>query len=373
MSGIYIHIPFCSTKCHYCNFLSTVSLKYRKEVFEAIGKEIAMRKNYLGQKPIETIYFGGGTPSLLSKDELKTLLKRIFDHFEVVSGAEITLEANPDDVNRKISEDWLDIGINRLSIGTQAFNDDILRKLNRRHRADQSLQAVQFAFESGFRNMSIDLIYGIPGLTNSMWEAEIEVAANLPVSHISAYHLTVEAGTALENLIRRKKYPNLSEEAGVEQFEILMDKLESVGYEHYEISNFAQNGLYSKHNRSYWQNKPYLGIGPSAHSYDLEKREWNTSNLRTYFEAIDSGERDFESEVLSKTDFYNEFIMLGLRTSEGVDLKELEKRFADFKADFETKAEKYFQRGQMVFCEGSYRLSRSGKFFADAIAADFFQ
>ncbi|MBN2746639.1 MAG: coproporphyrinogen III oxidase, partial [Bacteroidales bacterium] len=232
---------------------------------------------------------------------------------------------------------------------------------------------VQFAFESGFRNMSLDLIYGIPGLTNSMWEAEIEVAANLPVSHISAYHLTVEAGTALENLIRRKKYPNLSERAGVEQFEILMDKLESVGYEHYEISNFAKSSLYSRHNRSYWQNKPYLGIGPSAHSYNLKTREWNTSNLRTYFEGIESGKRVFESEVLSEKDFFNEFIMLGLRTSEGVSLKELERRFPSFKADFDSVAEKYFQRGQMVFSEGSYRLSRSGKFFADAIAADFFQ
>lgn len=373
MAGIYIHIPFCSTKCHYCNFLSTVSLKHKENVLAAVLKEIAMRKNYLEGEKIETIYYGGGTPTLLSKTELSDIQNSIKDNFEISENCEITIEANPDDLHSQKLEDLLAIGFNRLSIGTQAFDDDLLKQLNRRHTANQSFEAVTLAKEVGFRNISIDLIYGIPGLNNEKWVEEIHRALQLDIEHISAYHLTVEPGTALEILIKKKKYPAVDEEIGMQQFEILMDELNRGGFEHYEISNFAKPNKYSKHNTSYWNRKKYLGIGPSAHSFNLNSRSWNTNNLQEYFNSINKDKLSLETENLAIKDHFNEYIMLSLRTSIGVSESYIKNSFPNYYESFLAQTQINISKNLMKKNDGFYILTRKGRLLADGIASDFFQ
>ncbi len=372
MAGIYIHIPFCNSKCHYCNFFSTVSLKHKREIVEAISQEAVQRKSYLKDEEITTIYYGGGTPTALTNNELNSIHHSIIHNYPISKNAEITVEANPDDLNEKKLEGLKQMGVNRLSIGTQAFDDELLRKLNRRHTATQAIESIKLAQNAGFNNISIDLIYGIPELKEDAWKDEIQRATELGVTHISAYHLTVEPGTALEVLIRNKKYPPVNENQGMKQFEVLIEKLVRVGFEHYEISNFAINGKYSKHNTNYWKRKKYLGLGPSAHSYNLISREWNIANLQKYYQGIQTHNPIIEKEVLSPTDKYNEYVMLSLRTIWGVDLQFIESEFIDRKNSFIQTADEFIHKG-LIKKEGAcYSLTKKGKKLADGIAAEFF-
>jgi oxygen-independent coproporphyrinogen-3 oxidase len=373
MAGIYIHIPFCKRKCHYCNFYSLANQKNKKEFHKVLLKEIFLQKEYLHNKKIESIYFGGGTPSLLSTIEIEEILNTIHKNFAVNPDAEIDIEANPDDVNKQILNDYKRLGINRLSIGTQSFDDDILQSLNRIHTAKQSIDAVRLAQKHGFDNISIDLIYGIPGLSNDLWEKSIDIALSLSINHISAYHLTVEPNTALDVLIRKNKYPKPIDEEGIIHSQILMQQLKQYGFEHYEISNYALSGKYSVHNTNYWRQKAYLGLGPSAHSFNLTSRQWNVASTVKYIETLEDNKLAFEIEDINATDQYNEFVMLGLRTQWGVDKKQILSLFGSEKYEYFIKQiAKHISQKNVIENNGIYTLSDSGKAFADGIASELF-
>jgi len=373
MSGIYIHIPFCRRKCHYCNFFSLASLKYKERFLGALKEEIFLRKKYLDGKPIESIYLGGGTPSILKIPEIEGILEDLRKYFILAENCEITLEANPDDLDAGIFREYLAIGINRLSIGVQSFFDDDLEYLNRIHSGQRAEEAVRQAKDAGFSNISIDLIYGIPTLTAEKWQKNLEKAFSLEVSHISTYSLTVEPKTALDLLIRKKKLPGPGEEQILEHFRILLRMMKEQEFEHYEISNFCKNGFYSRHNSMYWQGGPYLGLGPSAHSYNGTSRQWNISNLVQYIDQINRNEPFFESEELTPVQQYNEYVMVSLRTMWGCDLNTIGERFGEEAvAHFSRLAARYLTSGELVEKTGIYYLTDEGKLFADGIAADLF-
>ena len=373
MAGIYIHIPFCKKKCHYCNFYSLANQKNKQEFHKSLLLEISLRKKYLQAEKIDSIYFGGGTPSLLSISEIEEILNTINKHYAISHDTEIDLEANPDDLTASILSDYRGLGINRLSIGTQSFDNNILHKLNRIHTGQQAIEAVKTAQSQGFDNISIDLIYGIPGLSNDLWKKSIDIALSMDVAHISAYHLTVEPNTALDVLIRKKKYPNPIEEEGVVHSQILMHSLQNNSYEHYEISNYARDKKYSLHNTNYWKQKPYLGLGPSAHSFNLKSRQWNIASTSKYIQALEQGKLDFEKELIGDNEKYNEFVMLGLRTQWGISEKELKSQFGPNKLAYFTKQiQAKVQEGRVFFEDGIYRLSDKGMSFADGIASDLF-
>jgi len=373
MAGIYIHIPFCKRKCHYCNFYSLANQKNKEQFHKALLKEIALQKDYLQSERIETIYFGGGTPSLLSIKQIDEILNQIHKYYSIDTSAEIDLEANPDDLNLEKLHHYFQTGINRLSIGTQSFDNEILKKLNRVHTAQQAIDAVKMAQAQGFDNISIDLIYGIPGLSKELWESSIQQALDLKIPHISAYHLTVEPNTALDVLIKKNKYPKPIEEEGIYHSNMLINKLQKHGYEHYEISNFALPNQYSVHNTNYWRQKSYLGLGPSAHSFNLKSRQWNIASTSKYIQALEQNTLDFEMEMIDVVDQYNEFVMLGLRTQWGVNEKELELKFGSEKQEYFIKQiQKYISNEKVVYKDGIYCLSNKGKQFADGIAADLF-
>jgi len=373
MSGIYIHIPFCRRKCHYCNFFSLASLKYKERFLGALKEEIFLRKKYLDGKPIESIYIGGGTPSILKIPEIEGILEDLRKYFILSENREITMEANPDDLDAGIFREYLAIGINRLSIGVQSFFDDDLEYLNRIHSGQRAEEAVRQAKDAGFSNISIDLIYGIPTLTAEKWQKNLEKAFSLEVSHISTYSLTVEPKTALDLLIRKKKLPGPGEEQILEHFRILLRMMKEQEFEHYEISNFCKNGFYSRHNSMYWQGGPYLGLGPSAHSYNGTSRQWNISNIVQYIDQINRNEPFFESEELTPVQQYNEYVMVSLRTMWGCDLNTIGERFGEEAvAHFSRLAARYLTSGELVEKTGIYYLTDEGKLFADGIAADLF-
>lgn len=373
MSGIYIHIPFCRRKCHYCNFFSLASLKYKERFLGALKEEIFLRKKYLDGKPIESIYLGGGTPSILKIPEIEGILEDLRKYFILAENREITLEANPDDLDAGIFREYLAIGINRLSIGVQSFFDDDLEYLNRIHSGQRAEEAVRQAKDAGFSNISIDLIYGIPTLTAEKWQKNLEKAFSLEVPHISTYSLTVEPKTALDLLLRKKKLPGPGEEQILEHFRILLRMMKEQEFEHYEISNFCKNGFYSRHNSMYWQGGPYLGLGPSAHSYNGTSRQWNISNLVQYIDQINRNEPFFESEELTPVQQYNEYVMVSLRTMWGCDLNTIGERFGEEAvAHFSRLAARYLTSGELVEKTGIYYLTDEGKLFADGIAADLF-
>lgn len=373
MSGIYIHIPFCRRKCHYCNFFSLASLKYKEHFLDALKEEIFLRKNYLDRKPIESIYLGGGTPSILQIPEIEGILEDLRKYFILEENTEITLEANPDDLDLAILHEYRNIGINRLSIGVQSFFDDDLQYLNRIHSGQGAEESVLQAKGAGFSNISLDLIYGIPTLTAEKWQKNLEKAFSMEVPHISAYSLTVEPKTALDLLIRKKKLPGPAEEQILEHFRTLLRMMKEQEFEHYEISNFCKNGFYSRHNSMYWNGTPYLGLGPSAHSYDGTSRQWNISNLVHYIDQINRNEPFFESEELTALQKYNEYVMVSLRTMWGCDLNTIGERFGEEPAAYFSRlATRYLTSGEMIEKTGIYYLTEEGKLFADGIAADLF-
>lgn len=371
MAGIYIHIPFCRQACHYCNFHFSTSLHYRDDLVNALIQETDLQKHYTGQEKTETVYFGGGTPSLLAPAEINRLMKVLHSAFSISTDAEITLEANPDDITTENMLAWKDSGINRLSIGIQSFFDEDLVWMNRAHNSRQALQGLEMA-QQQFDNITIDLIYGTPGLTDEKWKQNVQRAVSLNIPHLSCYALTVEPKTPLDKLIRQQKKDNINPDKQSDQFLLLMQWLEEAGYEHYEISNFAKPGYRSRHNTSYWQGRKYLGLGPSAHSFDGVSRQWNVSNNQQYIQALQQGRVPFEKEILTATQQLNEYIMTALRTAEGVQLSVLQTKFEVRPEDFRAKAEKFIQAGFMQDNPESLFLTKEGKLLADGIAADLF-
>lgn len=373
MPGIYIHVPFCKKACHYCNFHFSTQLQLKSDLVAAICKEAVLRKTFL-QEAVDTIYFGGGTPSLLSGSELELLLNTLNEHYTIAPNAEITLEANPDDIDIDKLNDWHQAGINRLSIGIQSFFEEDLQWMNRAHNAQQAKHCIELAQTAGFYNLTIDLIYGTPGLTNERWKLNIETALTLGIPHLSCYALTVEPNTALDVMVRKGTKEEVDTDHQATHFNILTATLQNVGFEHYEISNFAKPGFRSKHNSSYWQGKPYLGLGPSAHSFDGHvTRQWNISNNTLYINSLQQGIIPFESETLTTVQRINEYLMTGLRTIEGISLNFLEKNWGEERKQEVLKAAQLHIAQQNIQLQNqNIILTALGKFLADGIAADLF-
>lgn len=372
MAGIYIHIPFCKQACHYCDFHFSTSLKHKDDMIRALQAEIGWRKDELGNEKIETIYFGGGTPSVLSVDEINKLIMAVHQHFEVTSDPEITLEANPDDLSKDKIKELSQTPINRLSIGVQSFFDDDLLLMNRSHNAQNAYESVAEA-RKYFDNITLDLIYGIPNMSMEKWQANIDKALALNVPHISSYALTVEPKTALHHLIQKGEIPLPDDGVAHEHFLRLVEVLQANGFVHYELSNFGLPGYFSQNNTAYWQGKKYLGIGPSAHSFDGISRSWNVANNVRYIQHIDQQNLPSEKEYLSLADRYNEYIMTGLRTIWGVSLDRIQ---ADFGKQFENylrlNAQKHLDNQQLVIEDNHLKTTLQAKFFTDGIASDLF-
>jgi oxygen-independent coproporphyrinogen-3 oxidase len=372
MAGIYIHIPFCRKACHYCNFHFSTSTKQVEAMIRAINREAALRSDYINES-IRTIYFGGGTPSLLKVEDLRLMIEHLRLLFTIEKDAEITLEANPDDLNEEKLAGWKFAGINRLSIGVQSFFDEDLQWMNRAHSAQQALQSVQLAQQTGFENITIDLIYGTPTLSDKKWKQNVEMALSLNIPHLSCYALTVEPKTALDKMILLGKKENVDAENQGRHFELLMQWLDDAGYEHYEISNFAKRSYRSKHNSSYWQGQPYLGLGPSAHSFNGSSRQWNVSNNTLYTKSIEEGVVPFEEEVLTSVQKLNEYIMTSLRTMEGLLLQTVKEKWGEEAAkEIRALSKKFLQQQLMFEKNNRLVLTQKGKLFADGIAADLF-
>ena len=373
MAGIYIHIPFCRRKCHYCNFFSVASLKFKQEFLDALKEEIMLQCDYLSGKTVQSVYLGGGTPSLLEPSEINLILEDIRKHHTLAHDPEITIEANPDDINKIRISEYLKAGINRISIGIQSFDDADLVYMNRIHSSSQSLNAIMESQEAGCSNISIDLIYGIPRLSADKWVDSLDIALNIGVQHISAYSLTVEPKTALDVLIRKNKLPAPEEDVVIDHFRILLTKMKEKEWTHYEISNFCRDGFFSQHNSMYWSGEHYLGLGPSAHSYDGITRQWNVSGIQKYIEKIRGKERWFDFEILALEQKYNEYVMTSLRTMWGCDAGKIRKEFGNKVASrFTRLASRFKDSGQIIEKNGIFFLTDQGKMFADGIASDFF-
>ena len=372
MSGIYIHIPFCKQACHYCDFHFSTSMKKKDEMVLAIAKEIQMRKNEFENEVVETIYFGGGTPSVLQISEIRFLIDEVLAHYKVSENPEITLEANPDDLSNNQIIELSKSPINRLSIGIQSFFEDDLKMMNRAHNSAEAKECLAFATQY-FDNISLDLIYGIPGMSNEMWKQNIETALSFGIPHISSYALTVEPKTALNKLIQTGKIAKPNDESAQEHFAILVETLEANDFIHYELSNFGKENYFSKNNSAYWLGKKYIGVGPSAHSYDGISRSWNVSNNSLYLKSIQEDKLPSEIEILSISDRYNEYIMTGLRTIWGVSLDRIESEFGNEYLNYLHKqAQKFINDGLLSIDNNILKPTSKGKFLTDGIASDLF-
>ena len=379
MSGIYIHIPFCKQACYYCDFHFSTSLKKKDELVKALARELILRKGELQNQTIETIYFGGGTPSLLTIDELRLLIDSIYLNYSVSDNPEITIEANPDDLSKQKLNDLTTSRINRLSIGIQSFFEDDLQSMNRAHSSQEAKQCLEEATKH-FSNITIDLIYGIPNMSIEKWNKNLQTAFSFGVNHISSYALTVEPKTALASFIKKGTYPPIDDDLALQHFDLLMAETEQQGFVHYEISNFGKKGYFSKHNTSYWQGKSYLGIGPSAHSFNGKQRSWNVSNNTIYIKSIQDNTLPSKVETLSKQDRYNEYVMTGLRAIWGVSLNKIETDFGiDYKEHLIASAKKFINQELLIIedCKTEQGISilkptKKGKFLIDGIASDLF-
>ena len=372
MSGIYIHIPFCRQACHYCDFHFSTSLRNKKEFLAGLKTEIALQKNYFADG-VNTIYFGGGTPSVLSKDEIRDIFNELSKHFSIKADAEITLEANPEDLSREKLKELSQTPVNRLSIGIQSFSDWDLKFLNRIHSANDAIDSVVNAQAVGFKNISIDLIYGIQTLTNEQWKKNLDIAFKMNVPHISCYSLTVEPKTILDSFIRKGKIKNVDSEKSAEQFGVLMDEMQKNNFIQYEISNFCKDGFYSKHNSNYWKGVKYLGLGPAAHSYNGESRQWNVKSNAAYINSIQKNKIQFEVELLTDEQKYNEYILTSLRTIWGADIKSVEERFSsEINSHFSSSSLMAQKNNFLKRVDGKLFLTTKGKLFADKIASDLF-
>lgn len=373
MAGIYIHIPFCKQACHYCDFHFSTSLKKSDEMVLALAKEIILRKDEFKDEIVETIYFGGGTPSILSSLDLNHLIDEIYANYKVSDNPEITIEANPDDLTPERIVELAKSPVNRLSIGVQSFFEEDLKLMNRAHNANEAKKCLELAVQY-LDNISVDLIYGIPGLTNEKWIKNIQVLLDLNISHISSYALTVEHKTALEKMIQKGEIPALDDGVAHEQFLMLVDKLEANGFVHYELSNFGKSNYFSRNNSAYWLGKKYIGIGPSAHSYDGINRSWNVSNNSLYIKSMQENKLPSEVETLSIIDRYNEYVMTGLRTVWGVSLERIEKEFGKEYLEYLLQnAQRFLDDEKLILESDILKTTKKGKFFCDGIASDLFK
>lgn len=373
MSGIYIHIPFCKQQCHYCDFHFSTSLKNKNDLIDALVSEIKIQSSFLAGTKIRTIYFGGGTPSLLSNDEISRLFDKLHQIFNLENLEEITLEANPDDLTKQKIKELKNTPINRFSIGVQSFQTKDLEYMNRAHNVQQAHDSIKGVQDAGWDNITLDLIYGTPTLSNEQWQENMQKVIDFDVPHLSAYGLTVEEKTPLHHAIKLGKQQALDEEKSSEQFEMLMDFVPKYGLEQYEISNFAKSGYEAKHNGSYWTDEKYLGLGPSAHSFDGEKRIWNISNNIKYINSIKKGELDNDFELLSEEQRFNEYVLTSLRTKEGCNMNYVKSRFSTFLVDFLTVSiKKWLKNGEIEQNGSFYILTKKGKLVADWIASELF-
>ncbi|MGG6230273.1 radical SAM family heme chaperone HemW [Tenacibaculum sp. SDUM215027] len=381
MAGIYLHIPFCKQACYYCDFHFSTSLKKKEELVSCLVKELELRKEELLNETIETIYFGGGTPSLLSIDELQLLIGTIYQNYTVSENPEITLEANPDDLSDEKIIELTNTPINRLSIGIQSFFEEDLQLMNRAHNAQEAKECLSAATGS-FDNITIDLIYGVPNMSNERWRENLQTAFDFGINHISSYALTVEPKTALDSFIKQGKYPDVDEAVAKEHFDILVEETAKNGFVHYEISNFGKPDYFSKHNTSYWLGKKYIGIGPSAHSFNKTHRSWNVANNAKYIKILQEGKLPLEQEKLTKKDRFNECLMTGLRTIWGVSLETISQDFGEeFKIELLKNAEKFINQGLLVIVneieqsdsnKNVLKTTSKGKFLADGVASELF-
>jgi oxygen-independent coproporphyrinogen-3 oxidase len=368
VAGIYLHIPFCTRKCAYCDFYSVANTKLSNHFIDAICKEIELQKNYLNNEKVQTIYFGGGTPSILTINQIEKILTYVHRYFNVDSNTEITLEANPDNLNTEYLKALKRLGVNRLSVGIQSFNDADLQLMKRKHSVIQAVNSVKEAQNQGFNNISIDLIYGLPDLAITNWEKNINEALNLNIQHISAYHLTIEPNTTFHKLYNKQKLNLPTEDESIDQFKLLIDKTAKNGFLHYEISNFALDGSISLHNTNYWMGVKYLGLGPSAHSYNLTSRQWNISNLNEYMDVILKGKAPSECEKLSKSDKYNDYLITSLRTMWGLNTEILKTEFGDKQEKyFIAKTKRMLSEKLLIKSGNNFILTEKGMFISDNI------
>ncbi|CAM1362841.1 Coproporphyrinogen III oxidase [Tenacibaculum litopenaei] len=377
MAGIYIHIPFCKQACFYCDFHFSTSLKKKDALLACLHKELEIRKGEFDNEVVETIYFGGGTPSLLSTGEIDVLLRTIYSNYQVIGDPEITLEANPDDLTEVVLAELAASGINRLSIGVQSYNEADLALMNRAHNAQEAQQCLTLATKL-FDNITIDLIYGIPTMSEADWRSSLQRTFDFGIQHISSYALTVEPKTKLEHLIKKGEYKEIDETLAKQHFDILVAETEAQGFVHYEISNFGKPGYFSKHNTSYWQGKKYLGIGPSAHSFNTTHRSWNIANNAKYIKALEKDELPAEIEFLETRDRYNEYLMTGLRTIWGISLNKVSHDFGNnYVKLLQNEATRFVQQGVLEFLQTEndiiLKTTHQGKFLADGIASDLFR
>jgi oxygen-independent coproporphyrinogen-3 oxidase len=374
MAGIYIHIPFCKQTCSYCDFHFSTSLKSKDAFLSSLIREIELQKNYLGKDAlIETVYFGGGTPSLLSAEELDRIFKTLYDNFSIAKNAEITLEANPDDLSKSKLQELKQSPVNRLSIGIQSFFEEDLKLMNRAHTAQHAENCIKESQQAGFGSITIDLIYGTPGLSNENWKRNLTKVFSFGIPHLSSYSLTVEEKTPLESHIKKGKVKPVDEEQSAEQFLILMEETEKNGYEHYEISNFCKPGFHSRHNSNYWKGINYLGLGPSAHSFDGNSRQWNVSNNFRYIKSIAENKIPSEKEILTTEQKFNEYMMTCLRTSTGITLEKVKIEFGEpYLNILLSEAKTYLDSGKIILKNNHIILTNEGKLIADRISSDFF-
>ena len=371
MAGIYIHIPFCKRRCIYCDFFSTTQSEKKSAYVRALCRELEMRQDYVGGEEIETIYLGGGTPSQLTEEELKAIFSSIYHIYKVKTNAEITLEANPDDLTPEYVAMLRQLPVNRISMGIQTFQEETLKLLHRRHTATQAIEAFRRCREAGFQNISIDLMYGLPGETLETWKEDLRQAINLRPEHISAYHLIYEEDTALWRLREQHQVEEADEDLSVSLFETLIDRLKEAGYQHYEISNFCLSGMHSRHNSSYWTGKKYLGCGPSAHSFNGVSRQWNVASLEGYIKGVEEGELDYEVEELDLYTRYNDYVLTSIRTCWGMSLSKLRSEFGEELYRYCMRmAKPHEDQGVLENREGVLRLTRKGIFVSDGIMSD---
>ncbi len=372
MAGIYIHIPFCKKLCHYCDFYHVVSDGDHSDYIKALLQEAEIRKNYLGAETISTIYFGGGTPSVLPPAAVGSIIDHLGKNFNIEKENEITIELNPDDITEKYIKDLKEQGINRVSLGIQSWYDDDLKLLNRRHGSAQAMSALDMIFKAGFGNLTIDLIYGIPGMSTERWESNLDKTLSTGISHLSAYHMTIEPGTVFGKMKEKGLLQEIDEEESSAQFNMLIEKTESAGFIQYEISNFGKPGFFSIHNTNYWKQVPYLGLGPSAHSFNRYSRQWNVRDLKKYIRSINSKREFFEKEELDLKTRFNEYVMTSLRTMWGMDLEYVEKTFEKEGYDYVMNLSgKFVGYGLMKQEKNTLVLTNQGKMISDNIISEF--
>lgn len=372
MAGVYIHIPFCKKLCHYCDFYHVINPENNAHFIESLLKEASIRKDYIEDDTISTIYLGGGTPSVFAVKDLEVILKHLRKVFRVEDNCEVTIELNPDDVNPEYLKGLKGLGINRISLGVQSWRDKDLKMLNRRHNSAQAATALGEIFAAGIENVTMDLIYGIPGMSASEWKSNLDFTFSFDIKHLSAYHLTIEKGTVFGKMKEKGLLTEIEEEESATLFNILIEKAEKAGFIHYEISNFGKSGFFSEHNSNYWKQVNYLGLGPSAHSFNGYSRQWNVSNLKAYIKAINSGNSFYESEELDTTARFNEYIMISLRTMWGIDLEYIEKMFEKEGYDYVVNLSgKYKAYGLMRQENKNLVLTNQGKMISDNIISEF--